>query len=367
MRSTTPVSARRFGIALFRGFTGTFPTHEENSATAGRISDLIAPEDGPKILREKNEGVFFVPCELKVAPLVEKTLERAIRLGLPAVGKMRSGSHVTAGAWAKLDGDGLSAEQFAAMQETLNLTGVAHIIYSSHSNGRADKPGIRCRIIVFFDTALEPADYKRAVLSLSTWLLGKSLDTSESTLCQQAGVWCAHPDRTEHVFCIRQLDGVCVSTDALLAAAPPAPLRNEFQISSNAGPMPLNAERVRAALNWIDPNEYKQWIDCAFWLKASYGDSAYPLWIEWGARADQDAQAKNDGEYAPDKTWVGISPRIAPDQGAGALYAEAKDNAVAATREAAATGNWNHAARAALVYLQRFHPRLYSELFGLSA
>ena len=95
-----------------------------------------------------------MPCELKVAPLVERTLERAIRLGLPAVGKMRSGSHVTAGAWAKLDGDGLSKEQFAAMQETLSLTGIAHIIYSSHSNGRADKPGIRCRIIVFFDAAL---------------------------------------------------------------------------------------------------------------------------------------------------------------------------------------------------------------------
>ena len=142
MRSDVHASARRFAIAMFPGFTGTYPTHEETSAAVGRIADLIAPDDGPRIVADKNMGLFFVPCALKHAPLVEKTLERAIRIGLPTVGKMRSSSHVTAGAWAKLDGDELNEEQFAAMRETLSLTGIAHIIYSSHSNGRADKPGI---------------------------------------------------------------------------------------------------------------------------------------------------------------------------------------------------------------------------------
>lgn len=368
MRSPIHVSARRFGLTAFPSFYGTSQTHEEPAATAGRIADLIAPEDGPMIVDDKDRGVFFVPCALKDAPFVGKTLEFAVTHGLPTIGKQRSGSHVTAGAWAKLDGDGLTDEQFAAVLATLKLAGIAHLIYSTHSHGRADRPGIRCRSIVFFDTPLEPAEYQRAVLSLSAWLLGKSLDESEARLCQQAGVWSAHPDREKQAFCIRQLDGVCVSTEALLAAAPPVTVsRPVISISGTTGPMPLDVERIGEALKWFNPNDYVLWVDVAIWLKAAHGDAAYSLWLEWGERADQEAQELNDGRYAPDKVWSGITPRLEAATGANTLYARARDNVVAVVREAAAWGKWEGQGRAGLVYLRRFHSRLFDEMFGAAA
>jgi hypothetical protein len=350
---------------MLPSFYGTRPTHEEAAAMAGRIANLIAPDDGPIVVAEKDRALYFVPCVLKDAPLTGKTLEWAEKHGLPTTGKMRSGSHVTAGAWAKLDGDGLTRDQLAAVQAILTLAGIAHIIYSTHSNGRSEKPGIRCRIIMFFDKALEPADYQRAVLSLSAWLLGQSLDESEARLCQQAGVWAAHPDRIGQAFCIRHLDGVCVSTDALLAAAPPATKRHSI-ISGNAGPLPLDAARINGALNWINPTEYKAWTDCAIWLKAAYGGAAYPLWKDWSERADEDAQAGNEGRYAPENVWAGITPRLTAEQGAGALFGCAKNAAVVTVEDAAARGQWAGQGKASLVYLRRFHPRLYDELFGVS-
>ena len=367
MRSPIHVSERRFGVSMFPNFYETYTTHEETVATVGRIADLIAPDDGPTIVADKGRGAFVVPCVLKSAPLIGKTLEAAIKRQLPTVGKMRSSSHVTAGAWAKLDGDGLPEQQFAAVLATLNVAGIAHLIYSTHSHGRADKSGIRCRVVVFFDKALEPADYQRAVLSLSTWLLGQSLDESEAHLCQQAGVWCAHPDRRGQSFCIRHLDGYCVATDALLAAATTTAKRKAIQISGGVGPLPLDAARIGEALTWISPNNYKSWTDCGIWLKAAYGDAAFSIWQEWSERADPDAQAGNEGRYAPNRVWAGITPRITAEQGAGALYAKARDNTVAVVREAAAHSQWGAHSKAALVYLRRFHSRLYADLFGVAA
>jgi hypothetical protein len=367
MRSPVHVSARRFDITMFPGFYGTGPTHEEE-ASAGRIADLIAPDDGPMIAAAKERGLFFVPCALKEAPLIGKTLEQAVKQGLTTAGKMRSGGHVTAGAWVKIDGDGLTDEQFAAARAALNLAGIAHLIYSTHSHGRIDRPGIRCRVVVFFDRALEPAEYQRAVLSFSTWLFGHSLDESEARLCQQAGVWCAHPDRLEHAFCYRQLDGVCVSTEALLAAAPVTTHLTGARVSTReAGPLPIDAARIVEALKWIDPNDYGVWVDAAIWLKAAYGDAAYPLWVAWGETANREAQEGNDGRYAPDKVWAGISPRLTPEQGAGTLYAKARDSVVATVREAAAVGRWAGQGTAGLVYLRRFHPRPFNEMFGEAA
>ena len=131
--------------------------------------------------------------------------------------------------------------------------------------------------------------------------------------------------------------------------------------------MPLDASRATAALRWLCPNEYAIWVDVAIWLKAAYGDAAYPVWLDWGERAEQEAQAGNEGRYAPERVWAGISPRITAEQGAGALYAQARDNVVVAARNAAATGQWAGQGKAALVYLKRYHPGKYDELFGVTA
>lgn len=353
--------ARHFGLALFSGFTGTRPTHEEDGVSADRIAALVAPEDGPQVIEDKARGLYFVPCPLKVAPYVGKTLERAIERGLPTTGKMRSAVHVTAGAWIKLDVDGVTAKQFAAMPAKLDSAGLAYIIYPSHSNGREDKPGIRCRVIIFFDRTLESADYQRAVLALSTWLLGESLDPSEARLCQQAGVWAVHPDRLEKAFCIRKMDGYCVSADALLAMAPKVEKRTARLYAINSGPVMFDAERINAALTWFDPNLRNDWLErAAFFLKAAWGESALPLWVGWSQNASEANRA--DPEEC-ERRWVGVTPRIEPAVGASALFAGARDEVVAVIRKAADAGTWDERAKAALVYLRRFHPKKYDDMF----
>ncbi len=366
MQSTIHVSARRNEIAMFSGFNGTHPALEESDATARRIADLIAPEDGPLVLSNKDQGVFYVPSELKVAPFVGKTLAWAIELGLSTVGKQRSGTHVIAGAWAKLDGDGLTEAQLATVQTLLCRARIAHLIYSTHSHGRADKPGIRCRIVMFFDKALEPVEYQRAVQSLSKWLLGQSLDESEARLCQQAGVWCAHPDRVEQAFCIRRLDGYCVSVDALLAASPKSTVskRIGLHLVSTARPVEFIATRVDAALKFCAANEYDVWIGCGIWLKAAYGDNAYPIWLAWSQTADESHRAD---ENECERVWGGIAPRINAEAGAGALFGRARDAAVAAVRKAGATGTWNQGGKAALLYLRCYHRKVYAELIEVAA
>ena len=369
MRSTLDVTIPRFDIAMFPGFNRTRPSHEETAATASRISDLIAPAAGPMIVADKDRGVFFVSCALKVAPLVEKTLASAIKQGLPTIGKQRSGSHVTAGAWAKLDGDGLSEEQFAAMQSTLNSAAIAHLIFSTHSHGRSDKPGIRCRIIVFFDKALQPPDYKRAVLSLSRWLLGKSLDESEARLSQQAGVWCVHPDRADRAFCIRHLDGVCVSTDALLATlpSPKQSTHTRLFVVPSVGPFPLDAERIQAALKWSDPNDYAVWFSTAPLLKAAYGGAAFPLWAAWSESADDAHKTNNGNTKRLDKLWAETTPKLSAEQAASSLFARARDAALSVARSAAETGQWGQRGRDALIYLYRYHRHLFERTFEVAA
>src|SRR5690606_5020183 len=142
------------------------------------------------------------------------------------------------------------------------------------------------------------------------------------------------------------LDGVCVSTSALLAATPAnAGNSPNVRVTGTGGSMPLDAHRVRAALQWIDPNNYDSWVNCGVFLKVAYGDPAYPLWLEWSERADQEAQAQNEGRYAPHKVWSGLTPGYEAELGARNLFAKAKDNAIMVTREAVASGDWNRHAR----------------------
>lgn len=349
----------RYGITFFSTFYGTEPTHELPTATVRQIADMVCDDAGPMIIDEKDDGLYFVPCALRVAPLVEKTLARALQRGLPTTGKMRSANHVSAGAWSKIDGDGLTDEQFADVQKKLDTSGIAHIIYSTHSHGRADKPGIRCRIIIFFDKALESVEYQQAVLSLSRWLLGQPLDMSEARLYQQAGVWCAHPGRVDQAFRFCNLEGHCVSTEALLAANPIAePKRLQLEVAYSA-PGDLDADHVRGALKFLDPNGYTDWFNARAWLKSAYGDAAYPLWLDWSQTATDKHRATLE-ECA--KAWGDLKPRIPAGAGAGKLFGAARDAAVEVVRQASKSKQWGAPAKEAVIYIKRYHARLYDQI-----
>lgn len=205
MQSTIHVSARRNEIAMFSGFNGTHPALEESDATARRIADLIAPEDGPLVLSNKDQGVFYVPSALKVAPFVGKTLARAIELGLATVGKQRSGTHVITGAWAKLDGDGLTEAQLATVQTILCRAGM-HIQHPRHLTGNFNAH-LRDCLAMFVDEAFFIGDKAgNSVL--------KSLITEDQMTLEKKGL---------DVFSVRNRLKIIMATNedhAVLAGVP---------------------------------------------------------------------------------------------------------------------------------------------------
>ena len=172
MMSDTPLSGCSFSLTLFDGFSGTRPVAEIDGMSWPVVVRNIAPTDVPAIAPQKEFMPYAVPCALKVAPLVGKTLEAAITRGWPTVAKMRSASHVTASAILKYDIDGCSAVQWDAARARLDGSGATFLAYSTHSHGREDKPGCRVRVWVPMDRALEQPEYERAWKAAADWLFG---------------------------------------------------------------------------------------------------------------------------------------------------------------------------------------------------
>lgn len=367
MRSELELSELRSDLTLFNGFFDTRPAMELNEATFGEIVANIAPCGGPSLMAEKESALYFVPCCLKVAPLVNGTRAKAGKLGLPLIGKQRSAAHVTDTNIVVADLDGIAAAQEEAIEGRLKNHGLTYLLYSTYSHGKSDKPGIRCRLLLPVDMALDSASYKLAAAGLNAVLLGGLADPSGFALHQQQGVWATAPERENQAFRRFHKAGVA-NAAALIAAAPKAVMQSsERKWASPASPTMSDAQRVIDALGWLSPNEYKVWIDAAIWLKAAYGDAAYQAWLNWGESADATSKGKNDGDYAPEKVWAGIEPRINSDQGAGALFAHARDAAVAAIRQASETGQWDRWGQSGVVYLRRYHFRHYQEMFEVAA
>lgn len=354
-----PLSEWRGDLTLFDGFYSTAPATETSAAPWKQIVHAIAPADGLVLVVKKDRGPYFVGCLLKVAPLIGETLAKAQRLGLPTAGKQRSASHVTEAREVSSDFDGIADKQLAAIEQRLSDAGLSYLAYSSHSHGRADKPGVRCRLIVPVDAALNSADYKRAAQGLNASMLDGLADPAGFALHQQMGVWATAPERAHLAFRREHRAGVC-SAAALLAAAPEDRKPALRLVPATSGPLSLKTERVSAALAWLDADDYKTWVDAAIWIKAAYGDAAYPLWMAWSQTADELHRA-DEGECQ--RVWDSLETRITAEQGAGALFAHARDEALGAAKQAAMTGQWKGRGTDALVYLRSYHPSTFAENF----
>lgn len=365
LRSLVPLSGWAGSVTTFDGFYDTRPASELVGASWGVVVANIAPGDTPARVPEKERAPYFVPTVLKEAPLVNGTRAKAEKLGLPLVGKQRSAAHVVEAAMLIFDLDGIEPAQLASIKSRLAEQELTYLLYSTHSHGRPDKPGIRCRGVIPVDGALGPNEYKLAAAGLNAAALDGLADVSGFALHQQQGVWATAPDRAGLAF--RHIHKAGVASAAALVAAAPQP-RNETRTGfvPRIVPVRFDRDRVAAALQWIDPNTYGNWVDAAIWLKGAYGDEAFASWAAWGDAADDSSKAGNDGRYAPARVWDELIPRLNTDQGAATLFARARDTALAAAREAGRTGVWGSQPRAALVYLQTFHKRLYDQTFVIS-
>ena len=124
------------------------------------IVEALAPEAGPRIIHQKTDVPYCLPCQLKETGFVGKTLARAIAQGLPTIGKQRSGNHLTTTTLLVFDMDSIKTVQLEQIKVRFMEASIAAACWSSHSIGA--KPGIRCRIIVPVDNSLEAPYYSSA-------------------------------------------------------------------------------------------------------------------------------------------------------------------------------------------------------------
>ena len=157
-------------LTLYSSAYNPLPGRECPGFTFSEVEQVIAPGNRPRIEEQKKDSLHFTSCLLKKAPYVGKTRERAEKYGWQPAGKQRSGVHVTDSTMIVLDIDGASETQFAQIQKQLKSNGLSFIAYSSYSNGDPKKPGIRCRLVVPVDRALNKHEYKLAAAGLTQFL-----------------------------------------------------------------------------------------------------------------------------------------------------------------------------------------------------
>lgn len=361
--STLHLSGWRGSLTIFDGQLTTRPSAEIVDAPWAVVVANGAGGEGPAIVAVKQRAPHFLPCGLRVAPFVGKTLEAAVTRGEPIEGKQRSASHVTSASMLIVDLDSIAADQLARIEARLVDSGLTYLLFSTHSNGRADKPGLRVRLTLPVDAALNSSDYGLAARGLNDLLCEGLADPAGFSLALQQGIWATAAERAEKAFRRMNTAGVC-SAAALIAAAPASPEHPD----SGQGVRPsaltsVTVGRVREALRWWRASEYKAWIDAGLLVKAVLGDAGFPVWLAWSETAGQDAQEHNDGAYEPARVWAGLSPNLAPEVAAATLFARARDRALAVAREAGVSGDWGAAARAGLIYLKTHHRRVAADNF----
>lgn len=363
MRSDMPLADWRGNLTMFTGQLHTTPAYEERGMTAVGLTGLICRVD-PFITIDKTRAPYALPCTLRQAMLVGKTLERVKARGLPMFGYMRSASHVTEGRWIKLDLDGIGKDEARELIEKLDSLGIGYLLYSTHSHGA--KPRNRLRLVIFLDRELPPAEYKRASQGAAVWLLGGSLDKSEGALHQLAGVYMCHPDRRAKAFRLVDINGdrYCVSADALLALVPEV-VRPAYKST----PAPVIAKsKIGDALRWIDPNDTGTWVQIGMALKAlevELGADALGHWLAFSESAHDDSKDKNDDpRYEPGEMFNGFAPLMSAEAALGRIMSMARDAAGEAVKEALACGDLGERGRKAVNYLEQRHPRFLNSLLA---
>lgn len=208
LSSTTGLGDWRGALTFFKGFTSTQPSETFEGLAWATFRQKICPAV-PKLVAEKKDALYFLPCLLRNAPLIGKTLERAEQNSEPTVGKMRSKDHVTESNVLIFDFDGIAASDFNGVRQFLEAERLTYVAYTTYSHGRDDKSGLRLRLCVPIDKPADSDLYvsawnaaaKLLIVGLqkdtpATSMASVKLDPSGSKLYQQQGAWVSHPDRT---------------------------------------------------------------------------------------------------------------------------------------------------------------------------
>lgn len=224
------ITVWRGSITMFLNQFTTAPSQELVDLSWSEILEALAPAAGPRIIHQKINVPYFLPCQLREAPLTGRTLNRAIAQGLPTTGKQRSGAHVTSASLEIFDIDGIEQHRLDKIKVSLETAGVAAACWSSHSIGK--KPGVRCRLIIPIDRELKAPLYSSVHRWINDQILFGLADRTGESLAQCQGVWAVSNDRLEHAFRWILDGGVFVlPTEALTQPARPRQVSNvEFVV-----------------------------------------------------------------------------------------------------------------------------------------
>ena len=221
----------RGSVTVFLDQFSTAPSQELVDLLWSEILEILAPAAGPRIIHQKINVPYFLPCQLREAPLTGRTLDRAIAQGLPTTGKQRSGAHVTSARLQIFDLDSIEQYQLNEIRAALEIAGVAAACWSSHSIGK--KPGVRCRLIIPIDRELKAPLYSSVHRWINDQIMFGLADRTGESLAQCQGVWAVSNDRREHAFrWVLAGDVFVLPTEALTQPARPRQVSNvEFVVA----------------------------------------------------------------------------------------------------------------------------------------
>jgi hypothetical protein len=361
----------RGSATFFPGFFDPLPVDDLHDAPFPLMAHRLATTMNPAVGPDKATLPYFVPCMLKEAPL---SAAMAAKTG-QTTGKQRSAPCMTAASMLVLDVDGIDQAAFDDLVDALKAARLSFLIYSTHSHGKPDKPGIRARLVIPVDSPVDAANYAAAWLGFDLIFCGgliAAADASGRHLWQQQGVWATSADRQDKAFRLFHKDGVA-SADALIAedrkvcgpTTSPSLTRRQ-QGPSTVGP--AENQKIAAALTQIDPNDYPGWImagQCLKALEPYLGDEARALWLNFSDRADDASKANNNRSGTdPEAMFDRMHPSMPVGAALGSLMAVAKAETLSVAEREIKAGALTVRGTSAVQHLACYHPATLRELYA---
>ena len=367
-------------LVIYRNSTSTRPDRTVRGLEWPDLMRTLAPFAGPVLCADKQKLPYFTPGMLRDdVPLSGKTLARARERGEPEVGAMRSAAHMTDTTFIVFEFDGLTQAQLKTIGSQVLGRGRAGLMYTTHSYGREDKPGIRVRLILPVDLRLDANAYRTAHEAMNAVLFSGLADRTGKSMCQQQAMFGVHPERAYLAKCWRHEGAVFGLLEFLTQhgrAATQERLRSKAQQQATTPGITANdlpcLGRLEQAVPFLYAGSYRDWSVGLQAFKALSPHlptgSLRQMAIQFGETSPSDstrAQASaTDPRYDPGRIFDTASPIMPPDAAAGVLLGMAKQRAVAVIEASRGYRTATAEVRAAALYLAAHHRRTWNEMTG---
>jgi len=368
-------------LVIYRNIASTRPDRMVRGLEWPNLMCTLAPVAGPVLCTDKKNLPYFTPGMLRDdLPLSGKTLARARERRETEFGAMRSSAHMTDTTFIVFEFDGLTQAQLKKIGSQVLGKGRAGLMYTTHSFGRADKPGIRVRLILPVDLRLDANSYRIAHEAMNTGLFSGLADTTGKSMCQQQAMFGVHPERAHLAKCWRHEGAVFGLLEFLArhggAAGTQTRLRAKAQQQATTPGMAAKDLPSLARLDQAVPHLYAgSYRDWSLGLQAFKAlsphfptESLRQMAIQFSESSPSDSTraqaAATDPRYDPGQIFDSALPIMPPDAAAGVLLGMAKQRAVAVVEASRGCRTATAESRAAALYLAAHHRRTWNELTG---